>query len=156
MGDESSPLAGQRAVVTGAGGAIGSAAAALLARDGADVLLAGRTSAKLERAAEAASSLRRSDAGSVDWMVVDALDESDVIEMAERAGGATGKVDIAVAVVGGGATPAPVTAQSVESMERTLRTNIIGAFLVLKHIGPMMVRSGAGRLSRCHRCRPRR
>ncbi len=142
--DGTQPLGDMRAVVTGGGGAIGGAAAVLLARDGAHVLLAGRTRSKLERAAERVTETIGSGTGSVDLMEVDALDEEAVIEMAARAAGPEGRIDMAVAVVGGGATPLPVLAQTVASLEHTLTANITSTFLVLKHVGTRMVAGGGG------------
>ncbi|MDA8045254.1 MAG: SDR family oxidoreductase [Actinomycetota bacterium] len=142
--DGTQPLGDMRAVVTGGGGAIGGAAAVLLARDGAHVLLAGRTRSKLERAAERVTEAIGSGTGSVDLMEVDALDEEAVIEMAARAAGPEGRIDMAVAVVGGGATPLPVLAQTVASLEHTLTANITSTFLVLKHVGTRMVAGGGG------------
>lgn len=138
------PLDGLRAIVTGGGGAIGAAAASLLARDGANVLLIGRTGSKLEQAARGISSQGTGRSASIDWMQADALDEQSVLAAAERAGGHESRVDIAVAVVGGAATPALILDQTVESVERTLSANIISTFLVLKHIGSMMAGNGGG------------
>ena len=83
--DRVQPLRGMRALITGGGGAIGGAAAVLLARDGAHVLLAGRTRSKLERVATRVTDAVGSGAGSVDLMEMDALDEDAVIEMTARA-----------------------------------------------------------------------
>lgn len=137
-------LNGLRAVVTGGGGAIGGAAAALLARDGARVLLAGRTASTLERTASGISAQLGPGGGSVDWMQADALDEQEIQALMERAAGDNGRVDIAVAVVGGAATPAPVLAQTVGSVERTLSANITSTFLILKYAGSLMARNGGG------------
>jgi NAD(P)-dependent dehydrogenase (short-subunit alcohol dehydrogenase family) len=142
--DRGQPLRGMRALITGGGGAIGGAAAALLARDGAHVLLAGRTRSKLERVAERVEQAVGSGTGSLDLMEMDALNEDAVIDMTKRAGGSEGRIDMAVAVVGGGAVPRPVLAQSVASLEQTLMVNIASTFLILKHAGTMMVARGGG------------
>lgn len=130
--------------MTGGGGAIGAATASLLARDGADVLLIGRTKSKLERAAKRISSQVTGRSASIEWMQADALDEEAVLAAAARAGGHEARIDIAIAVVGGAATPAPILDQTVDSVERTLSANIVSTFLVLKHIGSMMAGSGGG------------
>jgi NAD(P)-dependent dehydrogenase (short-subunit alcohol dehydrogenase family) len=77
-------------------------------------------------------------------MEMDALDEDAVIEMTKRAGGSEGRIDMAVAVVGGGAVPRPVLGQSLASLEQTLMVNIGSTFLILKHAGTMMVAGGGG------------
>ncbi len=95
--DRGQPLRGMRALITGGGGAIGGSAAVLLARDGAHVLLAGRTRSKLERVGERVTEAVGSGAGSYDLMEMDALDEDAVINMTQRTGGSEGRIDVAVA-----------------------------------------------------------
>ena len=50
MAEGDKPLAGQSALITGGGGGIGGASAAWLARDGAAVMIMGRTEATLQKA----------------------------------------------------------------------------------------------------------
>lgn len=135
-------LDGKSALITGGGGGLGSASALALARDGAAVTLMGRTAEKLEAAAERI----REDVGGdarVHCEVGDALDRSDVIAAVERAQAATGALDIAVAVVGGG-TIAPLLTVDESVFLEDLRRNIVGAFLLIKHATPSMVRAGGG------------
>lgn len=65
-------LKNKTAVIFGGSGAIGSAAAHALAREGADVYLAARSHARLERVADSI----RADGGSASTFVFDALDAS--------------------------------------------------------------------------------
>lgn len=136
------PLAGMTALVTGGGGAIGGSAATLLARDGADVLIAGRTQAVLEAAAERIAGQAGPGGGSVGWAVADALDEAQVASLVARAAEPTGSLDMAVGVVGGIAGAAPLLETSVEAIEDTLRRNVVGAFLLIKHAGRAMLDRG--------------
>ena len=136
-------VAGKTAVITGGGGGIGRATAALLARDGAHVVIAGRTEAKLTAVADELDPIARAAGGSVQPMVADAADEHDVRALVARAAETTGQLDLAVAVVGGGGV-GPVLRYSVETIEQTMRNNIVTAFLLLKHAGGAMVRAGGG------------
>jgi NADP-dependent 3-hydroxy acid dehydrogenase YdfG len=68
------------AVIYGAGGAIGSAVTQAFAREGARVFLAGRTKAKLDKVADEI----RSNGGSPETAVVDALDEQTVDQFVEE------------------------------------------------------------------------
>jgi NAD(P)-dependent dehydrogenase (short-subunit alcohol dehydrogenase family) len=136
-------VAGKSAVITGGGGGIGRATAALLARDGAHVVIAGRTEAKLTAVADELDPIARAAGGSVQPMVADAADEHDVRALVARAAETTGQLDLAVAVVGGGGV-GPVLRYSVETIEQTMRNNIVTAFLLLKHAGGAMVRAGGG------------
>src|SRR6516225_4390547 len=96
------PLSGQSAVITGGGSGIGRATAAALVADGAHVIIAGRTAAKLERAAADLEGLAAPAGGSIEWSVADTLDEQQIRDLVERATLRTGRLDMAVAVPGGG------------------------------------------------------
>src|SRR6266508_5828316 len=86
------PLDKKTAIVYGAAGAIGSAVARAYAREGADVHLAGRTTATLEEAAERI----RNDGGSGHVAQLDALDRAAVEQHASAvAAAASGGIDIA-------------------------------------------------------------
>jgi NAD(P)-dependent dehydrogenase (short-subunit alcohol dehydrogenase family) len=143
MVNETAKLAGRAAVVTGGGSGIGRATAALLAADGAHVLIAGRTAEKLERAAAELAPAAAGAGGSVRWRVADAGDEGDVRALVAHASEATGRLDMAVAVVGGGGI-GPVLRHSAETLQATLHNNFITTALLLKHAGGAMVRGGGG------------
>jgi NAD(P)-dependent dehydrogenase (short-subunit alcohol dehydrogenase family) len=133
------------AIVTAGGGAIGSATAGLLARDGAHVLICGRTKEKLERVVESIQGDAAAAGGSIEFEVANGLEENDIRTLVERAGQRTGRVDMAANVVGGGGgSTSPILRYSVEGIEGTLRQNIISAYLLLKHAGGAMVRQGGG------------
>jgi NAD(P)-dependent dehydrogenase (short-subunit alcohol dehydrogenase family) len=89
-------LLGQTAIVYGGGGAIGGAAAGAFAREGAKVLLVGRTLQKLE--ARAQEIVRQS--GAAEFAVIDVLDERAVEDHAEAVARETGGIDIALNAVG--------------------------------------------------------
>lgn len=84
------------AVVYGAGGAVGSAVAQAFAREGAEVFLAGRTRAKLERTAEVVEA----SGGHTQVETVDALDEGDVGQHLAAVLQVAGRVDISINAVG--------------------------------------------------------
>lgn len=139
------PLEGMSAVITAGGGAIGSATAGVLVRDGAHVLISGRTAEKLEKTAAALEGDARAAGGSIGWATANGLEETEIAALVERAGQATGRVDMAVNVVGGGGGgSAPILRYTVESLEGVLRQNIVSAYLLLKHAGGAMVRQGGG------------
>jgi NAD(P)-dependent dehydrogenase (short-subunit alcohol dehydrogenase family) len=137
------PLSGQSAVITGGGSGIGKATAAALVGDGAHVIIAGRTAAKLERAAADLEGLAGPAGGSIEWAVADTLDEQQIRDLVERATQPTGRLDMAVAVPGGGRM-APALRHSVQVLEDAMRLNITGTYLLLRHAGSAMVRAGGG------------
>jgi NAD(P)-dependent dehydrogenase (short-subunit alcohol dehydrogenase family) len=141
--DGSGPLEGMTAVVAGGGSGIGRATAGVLVRDGAHVIIAGRTAAKLEAVTAALDDRARAAGGSIRWAICDVHDEDQVRSLVERAGEPTGRVDMAVAVPGGGGM-APILRYSVEMLEGIMRKNVTSAYVLLKHAGGAMVRGGGG------------
>ncbi len=134
-------LAGKRAVIYGAAGAIGSAVARAFAREGAQLFLAGRTPDKVE-----ALALELSQAGAKAGAAgVDALDstavEKHLADVVRTAGG----VDISFNLIGlGGEQGQPLTSISRESfttaIDCAMRTHFLTATAAARH----MEKSGGG------------
>jgi NAD(P)-dependent dehydrogenase (short-subunit alcohol dehydrogenase family) len=136
------PLEGMSALVTGGGGGIGGASATWLARDGAAVVIMGRTKETLE----AKRGQILADAGpgaNVQTFVGDAVDAGELSAAMAHAEGLTGRLAMAVAVVGGG-TMKPLLMFDAEELAADLERNIISAFLVIKHATPLMTKGGGG------------
>jgi NAD(P)-dependent dehydrogenase (short-subunit alcohol dehydrogenase family) len=89
-------LENKTAIVYGAGGAIGGAAARTFAREGARVHLVGRTLAKLEAVAKEIEAA----GGAADVGTVDALDEAAVREHTEAVAARDGGIDVALNAIG--------------------------------------------------------
>lgn len=123
------------AIVTGGGSGIGAASARRLARDGYGLVLSGRRREPLE---EVASELEHAVAVSGD-----VGDPAHAEALAEAARGAFGRLDALVLNAGVGDS-APAGEDPPEGWERTLRTNLTGAFLVARAALPLLVeRRGA-------------
>jgi NAD(P)-dependent dehydrogenase (short-subunit alcohol dehydrogenase family) len=136
------PLAGQAALVTGGGGGIGRASAAWLARDGAAVVIMGRTESTLVEARREILDAAGPDA-TVDWFAGDALDQSQVAEALGRAASLADRLTIAVSVIGGG-TMKPLLMFEPKEVLEDLNRNIVSAFLVIRNATPLMVEGGGG------------
>src|SRR5438552_5604629 len=133
-------LQGRVAIVTGAGRGIGRATAEAMARAGAHVVLAARTSTQLEDAGEA---IRK--AGGLSTVAVtdvgDGREVDRLFAVAERLGAPTALV-CAAAVL----HKVPLDATTPQIWEETLRINLTGTFLCCRAaLGPM-VRAGGGRI----------
>jgi NAD(P)-dependent dehydrogenase (short-subunit alcohol dehydrogenase family) len=89
-------LEGKKAVVFGAGGSIGSAVAAELAAEGAEVFLSGRAPANVEKVAQQI----RAAGGQAHAKVVDALDERAVDEYISGIIGSAGRIDVVFNAMG--------------------------------------------------------
>jgi NAD(P)-dependent dehydrogenase (short-subunit alcohol dehydrogenase family) len=136
------PLAGQAALVTGGGGGIGSASAAWLARDGAAVVIMGRTESTLLDARRTVLDEAGNDAR-VEIFVGDALDERDVRAALASAAALADRLAIAVPVVGGG-TMKPLLMFEPGELLADLERNIVSAFLVIRNATPLMAEGGGG------------
>lgn len=131
-------LDGKVAIVTGATGGIGEATAKLCLELGAKVMLVARSADKL-----AATLDRLKPVGEVAGSIAEAADESAFA----AAVGATieqfGGLDILVANAGTEGALKPIEALSVAEFEDTMRTNVTGVWLSMKHcVGPLKERGG--------------
>jgi NAD(P)-dependent dehydrogenase (short-subunit alcohol dehydrogenase family) len=138
-------LAGKVAWVTGGSGGIGSAIAAALAAEGADVAITGRTLSTLqERAAEIAGASGRS----VIAVPADVTDRNAVDRAAGAISRQLGSLDI---LVNGAATPHTGGGGSLETvsdqqMLTDLDEKVVGYFRTCQAAVPCMKRRGWGRL----------
>lgn len=138
----SRPLQGMSALITGGGGGIGGASAAWLARDGAAVTIMGRTAATLSAKRDEILAAAGPDA-QVDTFVGDALDPQALSQALTAAEAKTGRLAMAISVVGGG-TMKPLLMFEPDEVGEELNRNITSAFLVIKHATPLMARGGGG------------
>ena len=138
----SKPLAGLAALITGGGGGIGGASAAWLARDGASVLIVGRTEQTLAETRDEA--LEAAGPGAViEYAVADALDEASMVGALATARDLTGRLGIAVSVVGGG-TMKPLLMFTPDELLGELQRNVVSAFILIRNATPLMAEGGGG------------
>jgi NAD(P)-dependent dehydrogenase (short-subunit alcohol dehydrogenase family) len=134
-------LEGKSALVTGGGGGFGRASALLLARDGATVVLMGRSADKLERARE--TILGQVPGARVGTVAGDATLDGDVARAVAETEAFGGSFDIAVSVVGGGTGMGPVLERRVEHYVDDYAKNVGPAFLLVRHGAPLMTAGGS-------------
>lgn len=133
-------LDGQSALVTGGGSGIGLACARHLARDGAAVVLAGRSE---ERLAAGAATLAADVPGAeVHTVRCDVTDEAQVAEACAVADG-VGRFTMCVANAGFGSA-APFHLTTLDEWNAVVGTNLTGAFLTMKHAVTHLVANGGG------------
>ncbi len=133
-------LEGKRAIVTGAGSGIGRASARLFAAEGASVLAVDKT----KNAVEETAALISKDGGRVVAMAADAGDEADVKAYVARAVSEFGGIDTIYANAGISGGLVPLWEQTVEMWQEILRVNLIGPFLAIQNVAPLMVKQGKG------------
>jgi 3-oxoacyl-[acyl-carrier protein] reductase len=136
-------LAGQVAIVTGAAKGMGRAISLRLAAEGADLLLAAREVPPLDAVAGEARALGRT----ARVVAADVRDEASVRRMVEAAVAAFGRVEILVNCAGTtGPIETPVHEIQVEDFDEVLAVNLRGTFLPTKHVVPLMLRQGRGKI----------
>jgi NAD(P)-dependent dehydrogenase (short-subunit alcohol dehydrogenase family) len=140
MAPDGYDLAGRVAVVTAGGEGIGRATALLLARCGADIVIAGRTAATLERTArEIADATGRRCLG----VPTDARDEAQVERLVVRTIETFGRIDILVNGVGW-SVRAPLGRMTTEEWHGDLALNLDTAFYCARSVSAHMRRQGGG------------
>ncbi len=131
-------LEGKVAVVTGGGSGIGEATAKRFAREGARVVICGRTKEKLEATIE--------DAGEYGHRIVDIeadiSDLKDVQRLFNEVEARWGRLDILFAHAGINGTWAPIEQLEPEEWKTTIDVNLTGTFYTVKYAVPLLKRQG--------------
>ena len=133
-------LVGKRAVITGAGSGIGRASALRFAREGAAVLVVGRTGANTE---ETVAQIRAA-GGRAAPMVTDVTVEANVEAIVARCVAEFGGLDVFFSNVATPGTNTPLLEQSVDEWNDAWRVNTISCFLAVKHAGRHMTEQRSG------------
>jgi NAD(P)-dependent dehydrogenase (short-subunit alcohol dehydrogenase family) len=131
------PLDGKVAVVTGAAGEIGSATIRLLAERGARIVAIDRDGDGLKRTVGdlPASTLA---------ITADVSREDDVASYVKQATDAAGRIDIFFNNAGIEGDIAPITHYPLDTFRRVLDVNVVGVFLGMKHVLPVMTAQNSG------------
>ncbi|MEM6761517.1 MAG: SDR family oxidoreductase [Pseudomonadota bacterium] len=136
-------LAEKRAFVTGPAKGMGRAISLALAREGADLALAGRDMPPISKVAQEARALGRNAIP----LHCDVTDETEVIAAVAAATEALGAIDILVNVAGGrgpiGKSGIETTAQEFEEI---MRLNVNGCFHTMRAVLPGMVARRSGKI----------
>lgn len=125
-------------LVTGAGRGLGHAVARAFAQAGDRVVLAARTPAEIEKAAEALRLEGREALG----IPCDVRRETDVERLVREALAAFGSLDVVVNNAGVFAHAARWPRASVEAWDAAMDTNVKGAWLVTKHASLHLPKGG--------------
>ncbi len=134
-------LQGKVAFVTGAGRHLGKSIALALAEAGADVAVSSRTPSEIE---ETGKEIRKRGQGSL-AIPMDITDWANVAKGVQKIVSELGRIDI---LVNNAATRSKKSLLdiSVEEWRQVIDTNLTGAFICCKAVGPYMIRQGGGRV----------
>jgi NAD(P)-dependent dehydrogenase (short-subunit alcohol dehydrogenase family) len=133
-------LQGKVAIVTGAGGGIGTAITRQFACEGASVIGVDVNADALGRMAAA---VRAAD-GRVSTLSADVADEATAVDAVARALAEFGRLDVLVSNAVHDVPLAPLTSLSLADWRRTMAVNLDAAFLLSKHAIPAMDGGGGG------------
>ncbi len=136
---ERTSLDGKVALITGANGAIGCAAAALMARRGALIVAVDRPGSDF-------SALRSEMPAGARYETVeaDAADEAAVAGYVAAARNAFGRIDIFFNNAGIEGVVKPIDDYPLATFRQVVDVNVIGVFLGMKHVLPVMYGQGSG------------
>jgi NAD(P)-dependent dehydrogenase (short-subunit alcohol dehydrogenase family) len=132
-------LDGRVAVVTGAAGVIGSATVRLLAARGARIVAVDRQQRDVEAAVH---DLPSSTEGLA--VAADVTSEDDVAGYVRAAIEKFGAIDVFHNNAGVEGEIAPIAKYSLEAFRKVIDVNVVGVFLGLKHVLPVMLKQNRG------------
>ena len=140
MTDRALPLAGRRAVISGASRGIGRAMAIAFAECGADVALVSRNPETLQEVGEAVAAAGRT------ALVIpcDVTAEDAPGTIAERVATGLGGLDILVNNAGGNSFMADLATMRLSGWRKTMDLNLDSAVRITQALLPMLVASGNG------------
>ena len=130
---------GKVAVVTGAAGVIGTATMWLLAERGARIVAVDRRQQDLRATIKDLPASAQALA-----VTADVTSEDEVAEYVRAAVDRFGTIDAFYNNAGIEGDIAPITKYSLESFRRVLDVNVVGVFLGMKHVLPVMLKQNKG------------
>ena len=131
-------LEGKVAVITGATGGIGSAAARLFAEEGARVALVDLDEAALKETVRSIGEEKAS------YTVADVTQPEQTQAYINAAVDRWGRIDVLLANAGIEGTLSPITDYPVDVFDRVMAVNVRGVWLGIKYVVPVMSGRGGG------------
>jgi len=131
-------VSGKSVILTGGAGEIAREIASQFLAGGAQVLLVDLDESSLKVAVEALGGER------VDYCVADVTSEEDTKAYVSKALDVFGSIDVLLANAGVEGVVAPVAQYPTDAFRRLMDINVIGPFLGIKHVFPVMAEAGGG------------
>jgi len=136
----SDPLVGKVAIVTGGSRGIGLAIAKKLDDLGAEVIIAARNVAELEKA----SFQIRGVSGKCEYARCDVSSQADVEALAQRVKTRSDRLKIVVNNAGVGGFSAPLHETDPETWDKIMNTNLRGVYHMIRAFAPTLISNGGG------------
>jgi NAD(P)-dependent dehydrogenase (short-subunit alcohol dehydrogenase family) len=134
----SSGFAGKVAVVTGATSGIGQTTAALFAKNGAKVVVSGRSTEK----GEAIVKTIKDAGGDAIFVGADVVKAGDVEKLMAKAVEKYGRIDYVVTSAGSMPAPGPMADESEQAFDTGIDVNLKGTWLAMKYAIPHLLKNG--------------
>ena len=135
-------LQGKNVVAVGGAGGIGQAIAQGFVEAGANVIIASRSEASLQRAQE---EIKAATGKTVGYYTVDATNEADVQALVEKTVKDLGKVDILLCAQGLN-KKFPAQDFPMDVYQQMLMVNVLGVMCCCKNFGKHMIENGYGKI----------
>jgi NAD(P)-dependent dehydrogenase (short-subunit alcohol dehydrogenase family) len=129
---------GKVALITGGGSGLGEAAARVLAREGAKVVVLGRTEDEVKEVAQAING----DGGEAFAVTADISKPQDMQKAVQQVIDKWGRLDIVFANAGINGVWAPIEDLTPEDWQKTIEINLNGTFYTIKYATPYLKRQG--------------
>ncbi|MBT3311616.1 MAG: SDR family oxidoreductase [Desulfobacterales bacterium] len=126
------------AIITGGSGGIGAATAKLFLEEGAKVLLVDLDEGALKKTIEELNSDNAS------YITADVSKEEQVKKYVDTAVERYGKIDVLFNNAGIEGVVTPLTDYPLDMFEKVININVIGVWLGIKHVFPVMKENGGG------------
>ncbi len=136
-------LSGKVAIVTGAGQGLGKSFARALSYAGADVVIMARD---YDRLAATAAEISSGSGHDVYPVKVDITDEASVISAVKYTADSFKHIDVLVNNAALGRSDTPLQDETLESWNSIIGTNLTGTFLMMKHVGRVMIAQKSGKI----------
>jgi NAD(P)-dependent dehydrogenase (short-subunit alcohol dehydrogenase family) len=134
-------LDGKTALISGATSGIGKVTALAFAREGANVVVAGRREAEGEAVAEQVVSA----GGQAIFVQTDVTNEDAVVNVIRKTVETFGELNVLFNNAGGSSNAdGPVTSAQLDEFWRVINLDLFGTFLCCRHAIPHMIKSGGG------------
>ena len=127
-------------IITGGGSGIGLASAIMMAKQGAKVVLVGRTASKVEEAAKKIES----SGGAAMAVGLDVVDHDGVMKMAADVLEAYGRIDVLVNNAGHSSPHRKLLTTTPEEVRAVLDSNIVGTIYCTQAVMPTMLEAQEG------------
>jgi NAD(P)-dependent dehydrogenase (short-subunit alcohol dehydrogenase family) len=138
----------KKIVISGATGVLGTAMAMHLAKEGATLIILGRTATKMDHLIKEISAA----GGKAEAYLADVTDENSIKQAAEKIGKSYETIDILINLAGGNMPEAVVRPDqtvadlSAEAVEKVMRLNYLGTFLPIQSFLPLMLPLNQGNI----------